>query len=197
MFDSKHGSLLTIMLVIVIIGIIAILGYFGYQWIAVNNIENAAKDAADQFDSQHPTVLVADENGTAVEGTLNGVEVNETESTTKKVMLEGYEVIGTVRIPSISVKYPILAQVTKKSLETAIALLYTEKGLNKPGNTVIIGHNYKNNQFFSKNDQIKKGASVYIKDTTGVELKYIVKDKFEAASSDASFYQSKDYSQQR
>lgn len=197
MFDSKYGSLLTILLIAVIIGIIAVLGYFGYQWLAVNNIENAAQDAANQFDSQYPTIVVADENGVPTNDVINGTNVTPQENTNKKVMLEGYEVIGTIRIPTISLKYPILEKVTKKSLETSVAMLDTEKGLNKPGNTVILGHNYRNSQFFSKNDKLKKGDSVYIKDTSGVELKYIITDKFEADSTDASFYRSSDYSKTR
>lgn len=83
--------------------------------------------------------------------------------------MAGYEVIGTIRIPAISLKYPILDEVTKKSLETAVALLYTTNGLNQSGNTVVIGHNYRNNLFFSKNDKLKKGDVIYIKDKTGIE----------------------------
>lgn len=201
MFDSKYGSVLTILLIIVIVAIVAIIGYFGYEIIAEKSKEKASESAIEQFDTAHPTVAAADENAvdpnaSTSNATLNVVETgnngNNGGSSQKKVMMEGYEVIGTIRIPSIDLKYPILADVTKKSLETAVALLYTTNGLNQPGNSVIIGHNYRNNLFFSKNDQIEKGDTIYIKDKTGVELKYKVTDTFETTSSDADFYKPTD-----
>jgi len=196
MLNSKYGSLLTVLLVLVIIGIIGVLGYFGYQWLVVNNVENAAQDAASEFDAQHPTIAAADENTTIGNDIINGVNTVP-DTSTKKVMLAGYEVIGTIRIPTINVKYPILDQVTKKSLETAVAMITTEKGLNNPGNSVILGHNYRNNQFFSKNDKLKIGDAVYIKDKSGMELKYKIIQTFTAKSTDASFYRSNDFSKTR
>lgn len=201
MFDSKYGSVLTILLIIVIVAIVAIIGYFGYEIIAEKSKEKASESAIEQFDTAHPTVAAADENavenGVISNGTLDtnvvgGNGGGNSGSNSKKVTMEGYEVIGTIRIPSVDVKEPILEEVTKKSLETAVALLYTTNGLNQSGNSVIIGHNYKNSLFFSNNDKIKKGDSIYIKDKTGVELKYKVTDTFETSASDADFYKPKD-----
>ena len=199
MFDSKYGSVLTILLIIVIVAIVAIIGYFGYEIIAEQSKKKAGEAAIEQFDTAHPTVAAADENAvdqntTLSNATLNVVESNNNgnSSGSNKVMMEGYEVIGTIRIPSIELSEPILADVTKKSLETAVALLYTTNGLNQPGNSVIIGHNYRNNLFFSKNDQIEEGDTIYIKDKTGVELKYSVTQTFETASSNANFYKATD-----
>ena len=201
MFDSKYGSVLTILLIIVIVAIVAIIGYFGYEIIAEKSKEKASESAIEQFDTAHPTVAAPDENavenGVISNGTLDtnvvgGNGGGNSGSNSKKVTMEGYEVIGTIRIPSVDVKEPILEEVTKKSLETAVALLYTTNGLNQSGNSVIIGHNYKNSLFFSNNDKIKKGDSIYIKDKTGVELKYKVTDTFETSASDADFYKPKD-----
>ena len=106
----------------------------------------------------------------------------------KRVTINNLEVIGTIRIPAIGIKYPILKDVSKKALDTAVVLLTTENGINKAGTSVIIGHNYRNWQFFSKNDKLKKGDIIYVKDTSGRQVKYKVTKKFKAASSDASFY---------
>ena len=202
MFDSKYGSVLTILLIIVIVAIVAIIGYFGYEIIAEKSKEKASESAMEKFDTTFPTVAAANENEVQNSSATNGVlETNSISGgnggnsgngNSKKVMMEGYEVIGTIRIPSVDVKEPILEEVTKKSLETAVALLYTTNGLNQPGNSVIIGHNYRNNLFFSNNDKIEKGDSIYIKDKTGVELKYKVTDTFETSASDADFYKPKD-----
>lgn len=213
MFDSKYGSVLTILLIIVIVAIVAIIGYFGYEIIVEESKEKASESVVEQFEQAYPTISVADENAVGTNDTttdpnavtgdntiasLNTVDGNGGGSSSdggnqgttkkKKVMMEGYEVIGTIRIPAIDIKYPILAKVTKKSLETAVALLYTTNGLNQNGNSVIIGHNYRNSLFFSKNDKLEKGDTIYIKDTSGQELKYKITQKFITTSSDASFY---------
>ena len=202
MFDSKYGSVLTILLIIIIVAIVSIIGYFGYSIIAEKSKEKASESTIEQFDTTFPTVAAANENEVQNSSATNGVLEtnsisggnggNSSNGNSKKVMMEGYEVIGTIRIPSVDVKEPILEEVTKKSLETAVALLYTTNGLNQPGNSVIIGHNYRNNLFFSNNDKIEKGDSIYIKDKTGVELKYKVTDTFETSASDADFYKPKD-----
>ena len=174
MFNSKYSSVLTILLIIVIVAIVAIIGYFGYEIIAEKSKEKASESAIEQFDTAFPTVAAADENEVQNVSTNNetldanvtgGNGGNNSGSNSKKVMFKGYEVV---------------------------ALLYTTNGLNQPGNSVIIGHNYKNNLFFSNNDKIKKGDSVYIKDKTGVERKYKVTDTFESSASDAEFYKPKD-----
>lgn len=111
-------------------------------------------------------------------------------SSRRTVTIKNFDVIGTIRIPAIGIKYPVLKDTSRKALDTAVCLLYTENGMNKAGTTVIIGHNYRNWQFFSKNDKLKKGDIIYLKDTSGRQIKYKVTKKFKAASSDASFYKS-------
>ena len=200
MFNSKYGSVLTVLLVIVIVAIVAIIGYFGYEIVSEKSKEKASDSIVEQFDTAHPTISTADDSssdGNNAEGNVVGIGEGKDQdssssskrgNSSKKIVMAGSEVIGTIRIPAISLKQPILDDVTKKSLETAVAKLYTTNGLNQPGNTVVIGHNYRNNLFFSKNDKLKKGDVIYIKDKTGVEKKYKINEKFEAKSSDASFY---------
>jgi len=78
---------------------------------------------------------------------------------------------------------------SKKALERVIGMIYTSNGINQPGNTVLAGHNYKNSLFFSKNKYLVEGNPIYIKDATGVEVKYIVTSKFTTNDTDTSFYQ--------
>lgn len=63
-----------------------------------------------------------------------------------------------------------------------------EHGINQPGNTVIIGHNYRNGQFFSNNKRLEEGDKIYITDYNGTKLSYTIYDTFQTTPEDASFY---------
>ncbi len=61
--------------------------------------------------------------------------------------------------------------------------------LNYPGNTVIIGHNYRNGLFFGDNDKLDINDSVFITDVkTGSKVEYKIYKKFITAEEDTSFY---------
>ena len=96
--------------------------------------------------------------------------------------------MGTIEIPKTDVKYPVLEKVTKKSIEVAVAILYGT-GLNQPGNTVIIGHNYRNGLFFSNNKKLENGDKIYITDNSGTKVAYTIYNKFQTTPEDTSFYQ--------
>ena len=49
-----------------------------------------------------------------------------------------------------------------------------EYGLNKIGNTVIIGHNYRNGAFFGSNKRLNEGDKVYITDNAGLRVEYTI-----------------------
>lgn len=212
MFESKFSKVTTVVMVLLIAGIIVGIGVMGYSIISDTNSEKASAKASEQSGSSAQGVqggnggagiYVADENSVSGNNIpadiINGISENNTvtdENTVgknnevKKEMMEGYEVVGVLKIPSIKLDYKVLSEVTKKSLETSLALIYTEKGLNQEGNTVIIGHNYKNGKFFSNLSKVKKGDTITLKDKTGNEIKYKVTDTFEAAANDSSFYKS-------
>ena len=101
-------------------------------------------------------------------------------------MYKGFEVVATIQIPTIKLKYPILEKVTKKSLETAVAWLYGP-GLNEVGNNVIIGHNYRNGTMFSNVKNLKNGDAIYITDESGRKVKYIVYKIYRTSGDDASY----------
>ena len=61
-------------------------------------------------------------------------------------------------------------------------------GINQVGNTVIIGHNYRNGLFFSNNQRLNVGDKVYITDNSRNTLTYTIYDKFETTPEDADFY---------
>ena len=215
MFESKFGKVTTIIMVVLIASILVGIGVMGYSIISENRSSSAASKSSEQSGTSaaggrrnggSDMVIIADDNAVSTMDhnvILNGIEIEDGENsagengtsgnnTVKKELMEGYEVIGNLKIPSIKLNYKVLSEVTKKSLETSLALIYTEKGLNQVGNTVIIGHNYKNGTFFSNLPKVKVGDTMTLKDKSGTEIKYKVVEIFEAKANDSSFYKSND-----
>ena len=60
--------------------------------------------------------------------------------------------------------------------------------LNEIGNSVILGHNYRNGTLFAKIGKLSKGASIFIKDANGREVEYKVYKVSAASAVDSSFY---------
>ena len=181
MFESKYSGFLTILLVVIIIGIIGLLGYLGFTMYQSYNINKETGDYVDSFlqDVSDKSDITAD--------AIDDVQDTPISSSASTKTYKGYNVVGTIEIPQTSLKYPILEKVTKGSIEVAVAVLYGP-GPNQVGNTVIVGHNYRNGLFFSNNKKLSNGDKVYITDLEGKRVTYTIYDKFEATSEDTSFY---------
>lgn len=205
MFDSRYSNFLTVLLIIIIIAVFALLGYLGYDYYQKYYITKSSSDFVDAF----PDVIGSTENeenkeenkeennteeqnvviDNSVFEQIEGVSKGNATSTTKKVQYNGFDVLGTIEIPKTGIKYPILSEETKKSLETAVVVRYpTNATLNTVGNVVIAGHNYRNGVFFSNNKKLSIGDKIYITDLTGTKLTYVIYNKFEAESEDTTFY---------
>ena len=57
---------------------------------------------------------------------------------------------------------------------------------NEVGNFCIVGHNYRNNRFFSKVPSLENGDIIEITDTSGNTLRYSVYNKYEVIPEDLS-----------
>lgn len=192
---SKYSKVLTIILVIAIIGIIAILIYIGYSIYRKNYIENGASQAVARFEDsifENDMNNIGGQNQIAAGNTITGIndgqssEQSGSSGSSSRIKYKGFYVIGTIKIPSINLSYPILEKVTKKSLETSVAFLYGP-GLNKVGNNVIIGHNYRNGTMFSNLKNLKNGALIYITDESGKQVKYKMYRSYRTSGDDASY----------
>lgn len=71
-------------------------------------------------------------------------------------------------------------------MEVGIAMLYGP-GVNKVGNTVLAGHNYRNGTFFSNNKKLNEGDVIYLTDTSGKRVKYVIYKKYQTDSNDFSY----------
>ena len=189
MFESKYSKLLTVILVIVIIAIIGLLGFLAYEYYQNYIITKETSDFVDNFQGDVTDGEAGDNSVADINGTNPFDQIKDSSSTTKnKKTYKGFGVLGTMEIPATNFKYPVLEKVTKKSIETAVAFLYGS-GLNQPGNSVIIGHNYRNGLFFSNNKKLNIGDKIYITDNDGKKLTYTIYNKFETTPEDTSFYQ--------
>lgn len=193
MFESKYSKVLTTILIIVIVVIVGLLGFLAFDYIQKYYITKQASEFVEEYQGDITTG-----NESATEGqTSENAEVeglNETPTTTgtsaTKKQYKGYSVVGTMKIPKINFEYPVLEEVSTKALETAVIALYPSgDNLNLPGNTVIIGHNYRNGLFFSNVKKLSNGDKIYVTDYRGTAITYEIYNKFEASSTDTSFYQ--------
>ena len=101
---------------------------------------------------------------------------------------KGYNVVGEIEIPKTNLKLPILDTVTKSSLETSVAVLYTTgNGVNTIGNTVISGLNLRNGMLFSNNALIEIGDKIYITDLNDNKEEYVVYNTYTTIKDDSTF----------
>ena len=214
--NSKYGNTLTIILIISIIAFLGIVGIIGVRMYNAYYIDTGATQVATQFEQSLQNniannIITGQENILQNEINTNKVDIsgigenvidnsidisngnnnsNNSNGNTSKptnITYKGYNVVGTIEIPSIKLKYPILEKLTAKSLKVSVVLLYTAQGLNNPGNTVIIGHNYRNGTMFSNVDKLKNGDIINITDNTGKKVKYKIYNIFRASGSESEY----------
>ena len=104
------------------------------------------------------------------------------------VEYKGFDTFGEIRIPDINLKQKVISSVTADAIEVTCAYLYSSNGFNQVGNTVIIGHNYRNGKLFSNVKKLKVGNKIYLKTNGQEEIEYEIYKVFVTTSSDATFY---------
>ena len=197
MFESRYSKVLTVILVIVIIAILGLLGYLGYDYFQKVKGDEEASSFVENFkgeiesdDKDEEPQDEEEENNENEDNIFGQIEETKksTSSSSKKPTFKGFGVLGTMEIPAINFEYPVLEKVTTNSLDTSVVYLYGV-GLNQVGNTVVIGHNYRNGRFFSNAKKLNNGDKIYVKDNEGTRLEYTIYNKFETTPEDTSFYQ--------
>lgn len=201
MFDSKYNKLLTGLLVVVIVAILGILIYVGIDWYKSYTTGSEAEEGSGQFDgyvnntiAKNPTKNeennvvdivdpVIDVNNT-VTNTNNGG--NGSGSTSSRPKYKGFYMVGKIEIPKIKLNCPVLETATDSAIEVAVAVL-SGPGINQVGNTVIIGHNYRNGTFFSNNKKLELGDKIYLTDLSGKKVTYTITKKYKTSTDDADY----------
>lgn len=196
MFESKYSKVLTVVLIVVIIAILGLLGFLAFSFYNNYVTQNDASAFVDDFKGEvnaDENTQVGDTNTTNNgENPLDQIQSTGTGSgsSNEKPTYKGFGVVGAIEIPKTSCDYPILDSdaMSPKGLETAVIFQWGA-GINQVGNSVIVGHNYRNGMFFSNNKRLNTGDKIYVTDNAGTTLTYTIYDKFETTVSDTSFYQ--------
>lgn len=89
----------------------------------------------------------------------------------------GYKVIGKIEIPKINLTTYILSETNKESLDKSVTKLCGPK-INGIGNVCITGHNYNKENMFSNLKKLEIGDSIFVTDTNGNKIEYLVYDKY-------------------
>ncbi len=189
---------LTVLLGIFIVGILCALGYLIYKFYDAYKInEDTNEYLNDKFDTYINDIANNQNVNEVNQNTeVNNTEVNEIQPTnvvrgidTNALNYRGYKVEGKLEMPSVNLNYPVLEQMKNANeLEVSIAIQYGV-GLNKTGNTVIVGHNYKSGLFFGSNKKMQIGDVIYITDSeTGKRIAYQIYNKYTTEESDTSYY---------
>ena len=196
MISNKYSNILTMFLVVFIVAILGIVAYFGYDLLNSKAVNDNAQSTLDEFEKAVTRETVSESTNNEVDGEVTNPldELNSMTNTEEevvqepeKVYMEGYEVKGRIQIPKTGVDYPVLAEVTKRSLEIAVGIAYGP-GLNEVGNTIIYGHNYRNGLFFSDNKKLSNGDKVLITDQYGNTITYSIYNIYQTTPSDASYF---------
>ncbi len=126
--------------------------------------------------------MIETQNTTQEENTENNDAISSTfvASNGKK-----YNTVGSIKIPKINVNYPILSETSVPLLKISPCKFWGPDP-NEVGNLCIAGHNYKNNQFFSKVPKLVIGDIIEITDLSGRKIKYSVYEKYNVVPKDTS-----------
>ena len=127
--------------------------------------------------------------------TLSNINTQENE----KIEMQGYEVIGIVKIPKINLEYPILnietsnPEETKAPMKISIVKYWGGK-VNDYGNLSIAGHNNHNGTMFGKTKNLEIGDIVELTDLEKRTIQYEIYDKFVTDPNDVSILATNDNS---
>ena len=127
------------------------------------------------------------------------VETFSRATTQEDVTMNGYKVIGIVKIPKIQIEYPILdletynPEETKEPMKISIVKYWGGK-VNEYGNLSIAGHNNYDGTMFGKTKNLEIGDMVELTDLENNTISYQIYDKFVTDPNDVTILETKDES---
>ena len=124
---------------------------------------------------------------------------DENQENRETVTMNGYKVIGVVKIPKIQIEYPILdietynPEETKEPMKISI-IKYWGGNVNQHGNLSIAGHNNYDGTMFGKTKKLEKGDIVELTDLENSTIQYEIYDKFVTDPNDITILTTNDES---
>lgn len=164
-----------------IIGIVIIITIILIATKYIGNFEN----------EKEMTNIVEQIKSTDVELPNNNEIDIETNNTEAEVEIDGYKVLGIIRIPKIDLEYPILNETNKTSMKKSITKFWGPN-LNKVGNLTLAGHNNKDGTMFGKVKKLNIGDIIEIEDLYKNTVKYEIFDMYVINPNDVSCVESVD-----
>ena len=154
----------------------------------ISNVEkNNRQKQTDEKENKTLIAILESDNKEEQIGSEEAENQNETNLQPLPTSYQGYETIGKITIPKTNLDTFILKQVTVPGMEIALCLLYSTGELNKTGNNLIVGHNYRNEKLFSNNKYLEIGDTIQITSLDGSILDYTIYNKFVTTDDDVSF----------
>ena len=191
-----------IYIVFFLLGIIIIFSIIFAIKLSVNskNKLNNIGESPTAINKQEEPIIVGIENNKKEESKTEAKEEPKQEEKKDEIVLDAATLtqniysmnseIGTLYIPRTGLTTSVYSNSSVSQMEKMPCFLYTTGGLNKPGATLIVGHNRRNGKLFSNNKKIEEGDEFYFKDYEGKELKYVVYSKFITTDADMTFLDS-------
>lgn len=185
MFKSKYSTVLTIFLIVLIVAILIIITILSINAYKDYKEEKDRKqiiaDFQENFEDNENTIDEDETYGNTVIQPIGTEEQTGTSqsgtssSRPKTTFYKEYPMIGYITIEKTNIQYPILLDISPAALEVAVGVMYpSNPELNEPGNTVIIGHNYRNGKLFSNNKKLSIGDKIKITDLNRKTLTYTI-----------------------
>lgn len=169
-----------------------------------NKSEAVSREILSAMEVSPETIIVEEQAVTLIlnnSGNNNSINIDEIERVTVEREIEVaeeqkvttnsgtvYYTIGQINIPSINCNYPILASETEDfdTLLKIAPVKFHGANPNEIGNFCIVGHNYRNSQFFSKVPKLVNGDIIEITDSFGEKVQYEVYDKYVVVNTNTS-----------
>lgn len=139
----------------------------------------------DEIYSEYEEILEKENENYSEEDEKNAVKTENTVYMNVNSKGQKYRVAGQINIPKIGVNYPIVYETSEEYLKIAPTKLFGPD-INEPGNVCIVGHNYKNQQFFSRLSELENNDKIDLLDNKGKRVSYFVYDKYEVPETDLS-----------
>lgn len=101
------------------------------------------------------------------------------------VEIEGYKVIGIIKIEKIGLEYPILEKTTDHVMKISISRFWGGE-VNEIGNLALAGHNNKDGTMFGKTKRLEIGDIIELTDLNKNTIQYSIYDIYVVGPNDVS-----------
>lgn len=108
---------------------------------------------------------------------INTTEESNEETKIQEVEIQGYNVVGVLKIEKIALEYPILGITTNDAMKISITKFWGPN-LNEIGNVTLAGHNNVYGRMFAKLKDLENGDIIELTDMTNRTIKYKVFDQY-------------------